>query len=76
MDIDFAVQVLNKPKPTADLSDIISFHGFISFFTQSGIQKFSREGFLVEFIGQRPAIAMKSRSFRRNGMLRPSPYPL
>lgn len=54
MDIDFTVQVLNKRKPRADLSEIIVSQGFTTFFTQSGIQKFSREGFTIEFIAHRP----------------------
>jgi hypothetical protein len=54
MDIDFAVQLLQKGKfRKADLQDIIVSKGFTPFFTQSGIQKFSREGFAIEFITPR-----------------------
>jgi len=54
MDIDFAVQLLQKGKlRKADLQDIIVSQGFTPFFTQSGIQKFSREGFTIEFIAHR-----------------------
>lgn len=51
MDIDFAVQLLQRAKTqTSDLQDIIVSQGFTPFITQSGIQKFSREGFTIEFI--------------------------
>jgi hypothetical protein len=54
MDIDFAVQLLKGRKaPRTDLQEIIVSHGFTPFFTQSGIQKFSREGFTIEFIAHR-----------------------
>jgi hypothetical protein len=54
MDIDFAVQLLKGRRCTKiDLPGIIASHGFTSFFTQSGIQKFSREGFTIEFIAHR-----------------------
>lgn len=54
MDIDFAVQLLQKGKlRKADLHDIVVSQGFTPFFTQSGIQKFSREGFTIEFIAHR-----------------------
>lgn len=51
MDIDFAVQLIQKAKTqTSNLQDVIVSQGFTPFFTQSGIQKFSREGFSIEFI--------------------------
>ena len=54
MDIDFAVQLLKGRKaPRTDLQEIIVSRGFTPFFTQSGIQKFSREGFTIEFIAHR-----------------------
>jgi hypothetical protein len=53
MDIDFTIQVLSTRKPRADLAEIIESQGFTTFFTQSGIQKFSREGFTIEFIAHR-----------------------
>jgi hypothetical protein len=54
MDIDFAVQLLHKAKsPKRNLQDIIVSKGFTAFFTQSGLQKFSREGFTIEFITHR-----------------------
>ena len=54
MDIDFAVQLTHKEKSAADLTEIIVSQGFAPFFTQSGLQKFTREGFSVEFITHRP----------------------
>ena len=54
MDIDFAVQLAKGGRPRrTDLQNIIVAHGFTPFFTQSGIQKFSREGFTLEFIVHR-----------------------
>ena len=54
MDIDFAVQLLKGKRPhRIDLQDLIVSQGFAPFFTQSGIQKFSREGFTIEFIAHR-----------------------
>lgn len=54
MDIDFAVQILKgKTSTRADLQQIIVDQGFTPFFSESGIQKFSREGFTVEFITHR-----------------------
>lgn len=55
MDIDFAVQFLRGKKSTRrDLQELIVSLGFTPLFTQSGIQKFSREGFTIEFIVHRP----------------------
>jgi len=46
MDIDFAVQLLQGERPRRiDLQGLIVSQGFTPFITQSGIQKFSREGF-------------------------------
>lgn len=54
MDVDFAVQLLKgKSAPKADLPAILAEHGFTSFLTQSGLQKFSRDGFTIEFITER-----------------------
>ena len=55
MDIDFAVQLLRgKKSMRRDLQELIVSLGFTPLFTQSGIQKFSREGFTIEFIAHRP----------------------
>jgi hypothetical protein len=55
MDIDFAVQFLRGKNPTRrDLQELIVSLGFTPLFTQSGVQKFSREGFSIEFIAHRP----------------------
>ena len=54
MDIDFAVQFLKgRTSRRVDLQGLIVSLGFTPFFTQSGIQKFSREGFTIEFIAHR-----------------------
>ena len=51
MDIDFAIHFLKgKKSHKIDLEELIVSRGFTPFFTQSGIQKFSREGFTIEFI--------------------------
>lgn len=54
MDIDFAVRfVPGKKTRQTDLAATITNLGYIPVFTQSGLQKFSRENFAVEFIAQR-----------------------
>jgi hypothetical protein len=54
MDIDFAVQLLKGQKSCrTDLQELFMSQGYTPFFTQSGIQKFSREGFAIEFITHR-----------------------
>ena len=54
MDIDLAVRfVPGKKDRREDLAATITSLGYVSVFTQSGLQKFSRENFAVEFIAQR-----------------------
>jgi hypothetical protein len=54
MDIDFAIQLLRGKRPLRmDLHELIISQGFTAFFTQSGVEKFSKEGFAVEFIAHR-----------------------
>jgi hypothetical protein len=54
MDIDFAIHLLKgKKSHRIDLEELIVSRGFTPFFTQLGIQKFSREGFTIEFIVHR-----------------------
>jgi hypothetical protein len=54
MDIDFAVELVKRKNAGGtDLQALFSSFGFTPFFTQSGIQKFSREGFTIEFIAHR-----------------------
>lgn len=54
MDIDFAVQLLQGRKSLrVDLHEIIASQGFTPFVTQSGVEKFSKEGFTIEFIAHR-----------------------
>lgn len=54
MDIDFAVQLVKgNSAGRTDLQRLFVSQGFTPFFTQSGIQKFSREGFTIEFIAHR-----------------------
>ncbi len=54
MDIDFAVELLKGGRSrTADLEKLVMSCGFTPFFTQSGVQKFSRDAFTIEFIVHR-----------------------
>lgn len=54
MDIDFAVELVKgKSADGVDLQALFASYGFTPLFTQSGIQKFSREGFTIEFIAHR-----------------------
>ncbi len=54
MDIDFAVQLLRgKKSPKPDLHELITSQGFTPFLTQTGVEKFSKEGFTIEFITHR-----------------------
>jgi hypothetical protein len=61
MDIDFAIQLLRGKKSLKiDLYELIASHGFTPFLTQSGVEKFSREGFAIEFIPIVVVVAMKT----------------
>ncbi|HVN96214.1 MAG TPA: GSU2403 family nucleotidyltransferase fold protein [Syntrophorhabdaceae bacterium] len=54
LDIDFAVQLLpGKRSSKTDLHELIISQGFAPFLTQSGVEKFSKEGFSIEFIAHR-----------------------
>ena len=55
MDIDFAVQFLRGKKAgRRDLQELILSLGFTPLFTESGVQKFSREGLTIGFTANRP----------------------
>jgi len=76
MDIDFAVQLLKgKGGHTIDLQNLIVSHGFAPFFTQSGIQKFSRESFTIEFIAHRRGGRGEEPVFVRNWNINAMPLP-
>jgi hypothetical protein len=54
MDVDFAVQLLRGKKSSkTDLHELIISQGFTPFVTQTGVEKFSKEGFAIEFITHR-----------------------
>ncbi len=54
LDIDFAVRLAaSKSIKKADLEDIITALGYVPVMMQSGIRKFTRENFTVEFIVHR-----------------------
>ena len=54
MDIDFAVRFARKDyERTANIEEIIVDLGYLAVLTSSGVQKFSKEGFTVEFITHR-----------------------
>lgn len=54
LDIDFAVELACKGDvPRIDLEKIIISLGYLPSISQSGVQKFSRENFTVEFISHR-----------------------
>jgi hypothetical protein len=54
LDIDFAINIVRgATSPRADLERILTGLGYLPTISQSGIQKFSRENFTVEFITHR-----------------------
>ena len=54
LDIDFAVKIVQgATSPKADLEQMLIGLGYLPSFTQSGIQRFSRENFTIEFIAHR-----------------------
>jgi len=54
LDIDFAVQAISAEKNSKiDLDNLFADHGYIPVNMQSGIRKYTRENFTVEFIVQR-----------------------
>lgn len=54
LDIDFAVRLAaSESVKKADLEDIITALGYVPVMMQSGIRKFSRENFTVEFVAHR-----------------------
>jgi hypothetical protein len=76
MDIDFAVHLLKgKKSHIIDLEELIVSRGFTPFFTQSGIQKFSREGFTIEFIVHRRGGRDKDPVFVRDWNITAIPLP-
>lgn len=76
MDIDFAIQLLKgKRFRRIDLQDLIVSQGFTPFFTQSGIQKFSREGFTIEFIAHRRGGRDEDTVFVKNWNITAMPLP-
>lgn len=55
LDVDFAVHLAHPPKQIrADLERLITDLGFVDFFAAEGVQKFTAEGYEVEFIAHRP----------------------
>ena len=55
-DVDFAIEFANETKPrttVADIDKIMIDLGYLPILLQSGIRKFSRKKFSVEFIGHR-----------------------
>ncbi|HOE15905.1 MAG TPA: GSU2403 family nucleotidyltransferase fold protein [Syntrophorhabdaceae bacterium] len=76
MDIDFAVQLLQGERPRRiDLQGLIVSQGFAPFITQSGIQKFSREGFTIEFIAHRRGGRDEDPVFVKNWNITAIPLP-
>ena len=76
MDIDFAIHFLKgKKSHRIDLEELIVSRGFTPFFTQSGIQKFSREGFTIEFIIHRRGGHDKGFVFVRDWNITAIPLP-
>jgi hypothetical protein len=76
MDIDFAIHLLKgKKSHKIDLEELIVSLGFTPFFTQSGIQKFSREGFTIEFIIHRRGGRNKDSVFVRDWNITAIPLP-
>jgi hypothetical protein len=76
MDIDFAIHFLKgKKSHRIDLEELIVSLGFTPFFTQSGIQKFSREGFTIEFIIHRRGGRDKDSVFVRDWNITAIPLP-
>ena len=54
MDIDFAVHIAHsRNQLRSDLKQLITSLGFTDFLAAEGVQKFTGEGYEVEFIGQR-----------------------
>ena len=54
LDIDFAVRLAaSESTKKADLEDIITALGYVPVMMQSGIRKFTRESFTVEFVAHR-----------------------
>lgn len=76
MDIDFAVQLLKGGKSNRmDLQELIVSGGFTPFFTQSGLQKFTRDGFTIEFIVHRRGGRDEDSVFVRNWNITAVPLP-
>ena len=76
MDIDFAIHFLKGNKShRIDLEKLIVSRGFTPFFTQSGVQKFSREGFTIEFIIHRRGGRDKDAVFVRDWNITAIPLP-
>jgi hypothetical protein len=76
MDIDFAIHFLKgKKSHKIDLEKLIVSRGFTPFFAQSGAQKFSREGFTIEFILHRRGGRDKDSVFVRDWNITAIPLP-
>lgn len=53
LDIDFAVHVAHAAKMRSDLEKLLTDLGFIDFMAAQGVQKFTGEGYEIEFIAHR-----------------------
>jgi hypothetical protein len=53
LDIDFAVEIVRREGRRADLESILTGLGYLPVMSQSGIQKFTRSNFTVEFVAHR-----------------------
>lgn len=53
LDIDFAVKLIHSDKEKTDIEKTITELGYIPVFMQSGVRKFTRENFTVEFVVHR-----------------------